>query len=203
VLLWEDFAASSLDTATWAIDVQSGYQDTAISVVQDASRLTIGPLLGGTSGSHYNGILSQTTFDLTGAAVSVEAVTVPSDSTTADMMVTLTLDGSHHYRTYLEQGFLRFERKTQAAGKQGVGPTLAFDEATHAFWRIRHSPATDEFIFETASRVGGSPGPWVEHTRSPRAFAITAVRVELKAGTWQAETTAPGSAAFDQVKVVR
>jgi hypothetical protein len=96
VLLWEDFAGTSLDTATWAIAVQSGHQDASIPVVQDQSRLTIGPLLEGTSGSHYNGVLSQTPFDLTGAAVSVEAVTTPSDLTTADMMFTLTVDNPHH-----------------------------------------------------------------------------------------------------------
>jgi hypothetical protein len=203
VLLWEDFAGTSLDMATWAIAVQSGHQDANIPVVQEQSRLTIGPLLQGTSGSHYNGVLSQTAFDLTAAAVSVEAVTTPSDLTTADMMFTLTVDNPHHYRIYLEQGFLRFERKTQALGKEGVGPVLAFDPDLHAFWRIRHSVTSDEFVFETAARVNGSPGSWVEHARSPRAFAITGVKVELKAGTWQAEATAPGLASFDSVKVVR
>ncbi len=113
------------------------------------------------------------------------------------------MDGQHYYRTYLEGGFLRFERKTQGTGKEGIGAVLAFDPATHAFWRIRHGTATDEFVFETAPRVGASPGAWVEHARSSRAFAITAVRVELKAGTWQSESTAPGVAEFGQVKVVR
>lgn len=119
------------------------------------------------------------------------------------MMLTLTLDGEHHYRTSLSGGFLRFQRKTLALGKEGVGPAIAFDPVTHAFWRIRHGVNTDELVFETAPRVGSSPGTWTEHGRSPRAFAITAVKAELKAGTWQAEPTAPGSAAFDQVKVVR
>ena len=39
--------------------------------------------------------------------------------------------------------------------------------------------------------------------RSPRAFAWTAVKVEVKAGTWQAEATAPGTVVIDRVKVVR
>jgi hypothetical protein len=96
------------------------------------------------------------------------------------------------WRIYLEQGFLRFERKTQASGKEGVGPVLAFDPERHAFWRIRHSVTSDERVFETSARVHGSPGSWIEHARSPRAFAITGVKVELKAGTWQSEATAPG-----------
>lgn len=93
--------------------------------------------------------------------------------------------------------------KTLVLGMDGVAPAIGVDPVSHAFWRIRHGVNTDEFVFETAPRVGSSPGTWTEHGRSPRAFAITAVKVELKAGTWQSETTAPGSAAFDQVKVVR
>ena len=121
--------------------------------------LTIGPLLSGASGSHYNGILSQATFDLTGAAVSVEAVTAPSAETRADLMFTLTVDNQHHYRIFVEEGFVRFERKTQQWGKESAGAPLAFD--------------------------------------------LTLTRVELKAGTWLAETIEPGSVQFDSVKVVR
>jgi hypothetical protein len=35
------------------------------------------------------------------------------------------------------------------------------------------------------------------------ARSISPWRVELKAGTWQPETVAPGSGTFDRVKVVR
>ncbi|HVL69864.1 MAG TPA: hypothetical protein VM364_21575 [Vicinamibacterales bacterium] len=183
--------------------MQSGHQDAGIPVTQADSRLTIGPLLSGVGGSHYDGILSQAAFDLTGTAMSVEAVTPPSADTQADMMFTVTVDNPHHYRIYVEAGFLRFERKTAALGKEGLGPLLAFDAATHAYWRIRHRPATDEVVFETAPRVHGSAGAWVEHARTPRTFAVTAVKVELKAGTWRSESTAPGSVQFDSVTVVR
>jgi hypothetical protein len=81
---------------------------------------------------------------------------------------------------------------------------VPFDATAHAFWRIRHDAITDAVIFETAPRLeDGSPGGWVERGRIARAFALTAVRVELKAGTWQRETVAPGSGTFDRVKVVR
>ena len=46
-------------------------------------------------------------------------------------------------------------------------------------------------------------GPGVNAGERPGAFANTGARVELKAGTWQSEASAPGSVVFDSVKVVR
>jgi len=67
-------------------------------------------------------------------------------------MLTLTADSSNHYRTWLEQGVLRFERKVTGT-KVAVGASVTFDATTHAFWRIRHDAGTDEIVFETAPRV--------------------------------------------------
>jgi hypothetical protein len=134
----------------------------------------------------------------------VEAVAAPSADTHADLMFTVTADLHDHYRMWVEQGFLRCEEKTAALGKQAVGDLVPFDATTHAFWRIRHDAITDAVMFETAPRLeDGSPGAWQERGEIPRAFDLTAVRVELKAGTWQPETVAPGNGTFDRVKVVR
>ena len=39
----------------------------------------------------------------------------------------------------------------------------------------------DALVFETAARAGASPGVWVERARTPRTFAITALKVEAVA----------------------
>jgi len=175
VLLADDFSAASLNPGTWTIAVQSGSQDAAIPVSQTSGRLAIGPLLQSTAGSHYNGVLSVPTVDLTGAWASVELATPPVATTTAHAMLTLTADSSNHYRTWLEQGLLRFERKVTGT-KTAVGASVTFDATTHAFWRIRHDAATDEIVFETAPRVGSVPGTWVDRARTPRTLAIGALR---------------------------
>ena len=135
VLLTDDFGAASLDTAKWSIDVQSGSQDASIPVAQGSSRLTIGPLLQGTANSHYNGILSAQTFDLTGTSVTVEAVTAPSSATTADMMLTVTRDGQHHYRIFVEAGLLRFERRTAYGALPSVGRPASW---SHLVLHVSH-----------------------------------------------------------------
>ena len=202
ILFADDFSAASLDAAKWTVAVQSGTRDAAVPVTQGSSRLTIGPLLQGTAGSHYNGILSGA-LDLTGAAASVEAVTVPPSATTADLMYTLTVDLNNHYRIWVEAGLLRFERKTTAMGKEAIGGVVTFSATNHAYWRIRHDTVWDDMVFETAPKVSGAPGAWTEQARTPRTIPITAIKLELKGGTYQSEATAPGSVAFDSVQVVR
>jgi hypothetical protein len=72
---------------------------------------------------------------------------------------------------------------------------------THAYWRIRHAAWSDDIAFDTAPDAGGTPGPWVTRALLPRELPISAMFVELKAGTSVSETVAPGTAAFDNVHV--
>ena len=196
------FSAAALDAAKWTVAVQSGARDAAVPVTQSSGRLTIGPLFQATTGSHYNGILSGA-LDLTGAAASVEAVTVPPAATTADLMFTLSLDLSNHYRIWVEAGLLRFERKTTALGKEAIGGVVTFSATNHAYWRMRHDAVWDDVVFETAAKVSGVPGAWSEQARTPRTIPITAIKLELKGGTYQSEAMPPGSVSVDTVQVVR
>jgi hypothetical protein len=201
VLFTEDFQGASLDTTKWAVSVLSGSQDTSVAVTQAGGSLQIGPLKQNTSGSHYNGILSVSTIDLTGAYASVQAVATPASATTADSMLTLPLDGSNHYRIYVESGVLNCEKKI-AAVKTLTG-SVSFNAAMHAYWRIRHNAATDQIVCEAAPDSGGAPGSWTAFGTFARELAVTAVRIELKAGTSQAEANAAGTPSFDNVRVAR
>ena len=181
--------------------VLSGQQDTTIPVVQTEGETRVGPLKQNTSGSHYNGLLSVNAFDLTGAYAYIQAVTVPPSNTHAQSMLTLPIDGSNHYRIYVEAGVLNFEKKI-ATVKTVVG-SVTYDATNHQFWRIRHNAGTDQIVFETAPNVGGSPGAWTAQATIAREFAITALKFEIKAGTSAVEANAPGTVGFDHARVAR
>jgi hypothetical protein len=74
-----------------------------------------------------------------------------------------------------------------------VSPAFSFDSTSHRFWAIRHDPVSDQILFQTAS----AGGVWMTRATVSRVLDITALKVELKAGTHQAEQTAPGIVAFD------
>jgi hypothetical protein len=199
-LLSDTFDFSSLDTNKWSIAVLSGTQDVNVPVTQSNGRLNIGPLLQNTGGSHYNGILSDLSYDLTGASVRVRVVAAASSATAGTTSLTLPSDALNHYRMFAEAGQLWFEKKINDVKTK---PAIAFDPVQHAFWRIRHDPATNEMVWETAPDAGGAPGTWTERQRMARELPMTAMRIELKAGTWRSESTAPGTVIFDDLLAVR
>lgn len=199
-LLADSFGSASLDPGKWSIAVMSGFQDTTVPVTQSNGRLNIGPLKQGVPDSHYNGILSNLSYDLTGASVRVRVVAVANSTTAGTTSFTLPNDSNNHYRMYAEEGLLWFEKKIGGAKTKF---STAFDPVQHAWWRIRHDTATNELVFETAPDAGRAPGSFSERRRMARELAITAMRIELKAGTWKPESGAPGTVVFDDVLAVR
>jgi hypothetical protein len=178
----------------------SGATDASIAVAVSAGALRIGPLKQTcATSSCYNGIYSAA-YDLTGAGASVQAAIAPSASH-ASSMLTVLADGQNHYRIWSEAYTLSFEKKI--GGAKTELKSIPYDPVNHAFWRIRHDAATDAVVFETAPSLGGTPGAWMLQTSTSRQVAVTGMRVELKAGTYQVETVAPGAVAFDHVLVTK
>lgn len=196
VFLTEHFTGAGLDTAKWVVDVISGSRDPALPLTYGGT-FKVGPLLQGTTASHYNGIASLATVDLSSAYAWVQMVQAPATGTTADMMLSVVKDNNNHYRIFVEAGLLRMEKKIGNTKTALNAITLRPTE--HAFWRIRHDAASDQMVFETAP----AHGDWSRHAAVARELAITALRVELKGGTYQAEAAAPGFAVFDHVRVAR
>ena len=163
-------------------------------------RLEIGPLKQ-ELGTHYNGIVSLNAFDFTGAYAYVQAAVPPSTSTQAEMHLTLVKDGSNNYRIFLKGTTIKFEKKVGNT-KTLLGPAVTFD-SSRVFWRIRHDSTANAIHFETAPSVNGAPGGWTSHVNVLPEFAITSMKLELKAGTDRSETTPPGTVAFDIVKAAK
>jgi hypothetical protein len=93
----------------------------------------------------------------------------------------------------VENGQLRFE---QVMGGSRTSTVIAYNASQHRFWRIRHDATADAIVFETSS----DGQTWTVQRTSARQLAITAMRAEISAGTWQA-MSAPGMAVFDNFKL--
>jgi hypothetical protein len=205
VLLEDDFNGSSIDTAKWQVNnLFSGFTDSNVAVAETGGQLRIGPLPQGTSGSHYDGLVSRRRYDFTNAYAYVAVVQAPATNTTADAMLTLGQDVNNYYRIYEEAGMLYMQKRLG-----GAKVTLwsgAYDATQHRYERIRHESATGSVVFETAADSGGAPGAWAEqwHEALSTAFVpLGSVIFEVKAGTWQAETNLPGTVVFDNFRAAK
>ena len=119
-------------------------------------------------------------------------------------MFTIGIDAHNYYRIYVEEG--NFVCQARIGGTKLNLFTAAYNAVTHRYWRIRHDSSTGNVVFETASDNGGVPGSWTirsSTTWNTAAVSLTGLRFELKAGTWQPESVAPGVVIFDNFHAAR
>jgi hypothetical protein len=113
----------------------------------------------------------------------------------------MALDASNHYRIYEANGNLSIEKNI--AGTKTQLKTIPYDSTNHMFWRIRHDATANQIVFETAPGASGTPGTWTEQLRVAPEFAVTALWLELRAGTPTAYAVPPGTPKFDNVRVAK
>ena len=192
----DDFNDNSLDTAKWdANNLFSGFTDTTVPISETSQRFEIGPLFTNASGSHYRGIRSVNTYNLTDSYSSVELVQAPSMATAADAMFTVGPDVNNFYRVYVSAGNLYGQRKI--GGTKTTLFTIPYDTVNHRFLRIRHT--SGNVTLDTAPSNSGTPGTWVQRYSETwnAAVTLTAIIFEMKGGTSVAETNSPGKVIFD------
>ena len=194
-----------MDLSKWTRNnLFSGFTDAAVAATETNLRYQIGPLFAAQSGSHYNGIRSTNIFDFRGAYSYVELVQGPLASTKADAMFTIGRDANNYYRMYVEEGLLICQARIGAVKRNLF--TSAYNSVAHRFWRIRHDQSTGNVIFETAADNPGVAASWTVRHSEPwdsGSVPVTGVIFELKAGTWQPESTAPGIVIFDNFRAAR
>jgi hypothetical protein len=134
----------------------------------------------------------------------VELVQAPASATKADAMFTIGRDANNYYRIYVEEGILICQ--SRIGGTKRNLFTSAYDSAVYRYWRIRHDQATGNVVFETANDNAGLPGTWtVRYSErwDTASVPLSGVIFEIKAGTWQVESAAPGTVVFDNFKLAR
>src|SRR5262249_17544341 len=158
------------------------------------------PLKQSTTGSHYNGLRSASTYNFTGAYCYVGLMTAPASNTLADGMLTIGTDVNNYYRIYVEGGNLIGQRK--AAGTKTTLITQAYNAVSNKYIRIRHDSASGNAVLEVAPDNSGLPGAWtaVFSEAWNNSISLTGMIFEMKAGTWQAEANAGGTVTFDNFR---
>lgn len=204
ILLADDFNDGVFDSSKWkANNLFSGFTDSSLSAAESSGRFNIGPLLLNASGSHYNGIVSLNAFAFSGAYCYVELVQAPASNTTGDAMFTVGNDVNNYYRFYVEAGSLFLQKRID--GTKAALLTIPYNSTNHRFLRIRHDSSSSSVVFETAPNVSGGPGTWTVLYTEPWSSSVSLATIvfEIKAGTWQPESNAPGSVAFDNFRAAK
>lgn len=190
----DDFNDNSRDATKWNVsELYSGYaNDPQVTVLEQNQQLEITPI-SSTAGHHHNGYVSATTWNMTGAQARVEVKRVAKYS--ASTVFYIGSDSNNGYLIIEEDGQMFF--KTKIAGVENYPTPIPYDSVQHHFWRFRHDPATDQIKFETSA----DGVTWTVQRSVQRQVTITALRVELDAGTYAAEWNM-GSSIFDNFQLI-
>lgn len=190
----DDFNDNTRDATKWNVsEFYSGYtNDPQVTVLEQNQQLEIAPL-SSTTGHHHNGYVSATTWNMTGAQARVEVKRVASYS--ASTIFYIGSDSNNGFLIMEEDGQMFF--MTKIAGVQNSSTPIPYDSVQHRFWRFRHDSATDQLKFETSA----DGTTWTVQRTVSRQITITALRVELDAGTYAAEWNM-GSSIFDNFQLI-
>lgn len=187
--LVDDFNDGVRDTAKWQLGIlsrSSSVYDPQIPVSEQGGRLSITPRSSLTVSS-YNGYVSVAGWDLTGANASVEVVQITAN--TAVTIISAGINADNWYSFRAKGSTLYLESRINGTT---TSTTLSYSATLHRFWRLRHDVSTDSIVFET-SADGAS---WTARRSVARQISITALKIELVAGTTSA-IASPGTALFD------
>ena len=195
VLLRDDFNDNLRDSTRWNSGVLSedaSVSDPLLPALEQNQRLEISPLFNA-PGSHYNGFVSASAYNLTGGQVSVEFVQLSASATR--MLFTVGSDSNNWIHFRIKDGEVWYESRAAGGAIQSHGfYTYGVPSPLHRFFRLRHVAANDTIVWESSpDRVN-----WTTRFALPRPISLTAVRAELAAGTDSAVTiTQPGTVIFD------
>lgn len=186
----DDFKNPALDLERWrkgTLSTPASSLDETMEVVERNERLEI--VTKSASTRRYNGYLSAVTWNMTNARASVKAAQVSQTTANlAESIFTISADTNNWYRFIARGGKLLFQRRLSGADDH---VEVNYDITQHLFWRFRHDRPRDEIIFETRGENTG----WTRQRALRRQFPITAMTIELGAGTSQ--STPVQTIAFD------
>jgi hypothetical protein len=190
--LFDDFddGARGAHWRLGTLNTPAGAFDSNVGVAEQGGRLEITPLADA-GGSHFNGYVSVSGWNLTDARAEVEVPQAAAGA--ARTIFTLAADANNWFRFLVEGGRLNFQ--SRAGGAEST-PNVAHDPAQQRFWRLRHDRRGDQVVFETS----GDGATWVARHAVERPFAVTSLLVELGAGT-VSSVASPGQAVFDNFRM--
>ena len=168
-----------------------GAYDASVGVVYLQGQLVISPRANWAAFAH-GGLLSRP-FDLRSAAVSVEVKEVTSPTSAAGTTFAIAVDENNWIRFYVEGSALFLQRATKGIRS---AQRLTHDPVRHPFWRLRTSMLDGKAYWE----ISADGTSWTIAHQVSLDIDLGAARIELSAGTYQAEPVV-GQAIFDNLVV--
>lgn len=186
---YDNFNDNSIDSSLWSRG-SFGTNDSAVAVNEVGGQLEIVPRAGQT-GSHYNGAISNRTYNFTDGIIFAEIVEISQSN--SQTILAFGADNNNKVSMWAEGGNLRM---ALTVGGSSVGAaSITYNSTSHRWWRLRHVPANDSIRFDT------SPDGiiWTQrHSIARGSLNISAGKVNISAGT-SGSVPAPGRARFDNL----
>jgi|GEM_PF-390263 len=184
----DNFNSTTLDASKWSVVAPS-----SSAVVSDNGQqlqISLQP-----STAAYNGVYSNSTYDLTGRMVQVEETQAVSQTGWCENYIQIALDGNNYFLMDSGAGSLLMRSMVGGVNNQTV---LSFDPTAHRLWRIRHDQTANTINFETSSDGTN----WVTRKVAAVGFSLSSLRFYLYAGAWGTGNSNPGAAKYDNFQLL-
>lgn len=183
----DDFNDNSLNTNSW-----STYYPPPPTVSEQGQQLQV-TLPSNTAA--YNGVYSNTTYDLTGRMVQVELPQAVSQAGWCENFIELELNANNYFMIQTGVGNLLMRSRVNGVNDQ---TSIPFNATAHRFWRVRHDQSANLIYFETSA----NDTVWVSRKTVTPGFSLSSLRIHLLAGCYGAGNSNPGTIKYDNVKLL-
>lgn len=187
-LFADDFNDNSLDTSKWTVMYPGG--NPPVTEESQQLKITLAPNTAG-----YNGVYSNSTYDLTGRMVQVEVVQAVSQAGWCENLLELELNANNYFLIDAGAGSLLLRARVNGVNDQ---TSIAFDPGAHRHWRIRHNSTANTINFETSA----DGLVWITRKTVTPAFSLTSLKIHLTAGAYGTGNSSPGAARYDSLKLL-
>ncbi len=184
----DNFNDNSLDPTQWLVSDPAS----SVTVREQNQRLemTLRP-----NTIAYNGVTSTAKFDFRGKRFEVNVPQAANQNGFTETFITVARDSSNYFLFLAGSNSLVLDAYTSGVRDRTV---LHYNATTDRFWRIRHDAAANAIHFESAA----DGFVWTKRKTVAVSFPLTAMTLNLFAGAWGSGNGTPGTAVFDNVRLV-
>ena len=148
------------------------------------------------STASYNGVRSNSSFDMRGGTAQVEQVQAVSQGGWVENTLVLESQAANAYFLInVGAGSIMFRSSLNDVFDQLVIP---YDSVAHRFWRIRHNQSTSSASFETSP----NGNVWTSQKTATISFSVASMKFVLRAGAWGTGNATPGAAIYNDFQFI-
>ena len=184
----DDFNDNSLSSTSWTV-YYPGFSP-IVSEQSQQLQIALSP-----NTAAYNGIYSNSTYDLTNRMVQVESVQSVSQAGWCENFLELERDANNYFMIQVGAGNMIFRSRVNGVNDQ---TSIPYDGVANRFWRIRHDQSTNLVYFETSA----TGAVWMTRKTVTPGFPLTSMRFDLLAGAYGTGNSTPGTAVYDNFKLL-